>query len=174
MRPAAQTRASVWRGASPGRFLYGRGADAGIAPAPSTIVETRAGVAPRRPSPPPPFLPAPRAWDAAACANARQTEGVTVPTCVRSAGLGGRRRRRSDAPGSAPAEFASREPAPRGSSAASVAGRLGSFSAAHWPLLPPGGRDDTRTRSRAPARRLPSPRRSLGPPLGAPGREDSG
>lgn len=89
MRPAAQTRASVWRGASPGRFLYGRGADAGIAPAPSTIVETRAGVAPRRPPPPPLFLPAPRAWDAAACANARQAEGQSPRVSARRDSEGG-------------------------------------------------------------------------------------
>lgn len=89
VRPAAQTRASVWRGASPGRFLYGRGADAGIAPEPSTIVETRAGVAPRRPPPPPLFLPAPRAWDAAACANARQAEGQSPRVSARRDSEGG-------------------------------------------------------------------------------------
>lgn len=59
------------------------------------------GVAPRRP-PPPPFLPAPRGWDATAAADAPQAEGMAVPTRVRSAGPEGRRRRGSDAPGSAP------------------------------------------------------------------------
>lgn len=100
-RPCKLGRAGG-RGASPGRFLYGRGADAGIARAPRTIVEPRAGVAPRRP-PPPPFLPAPRGCDAAAAADAPQAEGMAVPTRVRSAGPEGRRRRRgSDAPRSAP------------------------------------------------------------------------
>lgn len=50
--------------------------------------------------------------------------------------------------------------------------RLGSFSAAHWPLLPPGGRGDTRTRSRAPAHWEPRPRLQGEPVLLAP--EDLG
>lgn len=128
-----QTPASWGRGASPGRFLYGRGADAGISRASCTIVETRAGVAPRRPPPPPPpFLPTPGA-------------GMLLPlpppagrkdSSSDAGAIGGTRRAAAARLGRAlvsPAEFADLEPAPRGSSAASVAG-------ASALSLPPTGR----------------------------------
>lgn len=65
--------------------------------------------------------------------------GMAVSTRVRSSGREGRRRRHSDASGSAQAEFASREPAPRGSPPPGSPGAR-AFSPAHWPRLPPAGR----------------------------------
>lgn len=153
-----QSRASGGRGASPGRFLYGRRADAGIARSPRTIVETRAGVAPRRP-PPPPFLPAPGAGMLPPLPPPGRPKGWRFSRgCDRrdpKGGGGGEARTRPGQPGGVGGSGS-------GAGAARVLRclgrrRLGSFSAAHWPLLPPGGRGYTRTRSRAPAHCEPRP-----------------